>query len=96
MSGPLDLRLIERGRARRSGSCAESGSSSEGCFCGVAYIVSVMFPMGVMGRASDGVGLVMSVIARELLGGISRMLSLRLAWGVHSLFSLSEVSYCRC
>lgn len=42
-------------------------------------MVSVMLAMGVIGRAPDGVGLMVSLIARELVDGISVCESLGLA-----------------
>ena len=62
MSGPLDLRLIDRGRARRLESSAESCSVSGESLVGASKMVSVMLPMGVMGRVWGGEGVVRSAI----------------------------------
>ena len=62
MSGPLDLRLIERGRARRSGSSVEVWRCSE-VFIGVTgNMVSEMLRIGVIGRVSGEGGLIVSAI----------------------------------
>ena len=62
MSGPLDLRLMERGRARRSGSSIEAWLCSE-VFLGVTgNMVSEMLGIGVIGRASGEGGLIVSAI----------------------------------
>lgn len=67
MSGPLDLRLIERGRARRSGSSVEAWLCSE-VFMGVTgNMVSEMLRIGVIGRASGEGGLMVSAMLDGLL-----------------------------
>ena len=68
MSGPLDLRLMDRGRARRLESLGESCSVSEGGLVGAVKMVSVMLPMGVMGRVFGGEVVVVSAIFQTCKG----------------------------
>ena len=70
MSGPLDLRLMDRGRARRLESSVESCSVSEASLDGAAKMVSVMLPMGVMGRGPGGEFVVVSVIVQVVGGAV--------------------------